>query len=372
MLAVFGGLAVLELVSCAQSANGWLAFRSATLFLAGAAVFLVARSGDGAGVVVALGVVAGSALLEALGPLTGLSQPGHVLGERSLAAEVLLIGAPLLATLAVRDRRAGAWVVGCVAAAVCVLTRTRGVWLTAIPLVAFGLVLAGRTPELRKRAGVFALAVAVSVAVAPWLSRSLAWSSVHPYRDTLVQLVDADSASGAGRLVQYDTTARMWLAHPMFGVGPGNWAGQCLSFARAGDPTVNTGYWPTNRVPNSDLLGTLAERGALSFLVLAALAVMVWRTRGENVWLRRGTMMVLCALGALDAVMQLPAPMLLGAWVLGSTTRSDAGPMLRRSAWVWAVMAIVLVAGAGFAVRRSKAAASLASSLTVSSPNSRF
>ncbi len=361
VLRLLGGLAVLELASVALAPNGWLAIRSAGLLLAGGAVFLVARSIPGAerGVdalawlMAPLALVAGSVLLEAWGVLPGWSNAGHapggLMGERNLAAEFVLIGVPVLVTVALQSERRWvrvAAVILCgVSACAAVVGRSRGVWVAGMGLAVLGGGLALRSVD-RKRAVAIGAAVVVGAVAAPWLGMQLAWSSPHPYFDTLAHLVDAASPSGSGRLVQFETTVRMWLAHPLLGVGPGNWAGQYPGFAAEGDSTLAMGFWPTNRVPNSDLLGFLAERGAPSFLVLVCVAVLLWRSGGT---LARVTLLTVVALGAVDAVLQLPGPLMLAAWVLGVSTKSAPEKPLPVA---WVGLALALSVSAVFAVGR--------------------
>ena len=347
-------LVCLEIASLARAGDPWLAVRSATVWLSGLTVFVIARSiGRGrrelavAGLLVPVGLVAGSVVLEALG-IVHLSArhhaPGGLLGERNVAAELLVAGAPAVAWACTADgrawRRRAAHVVLSLAACALVLTRTRSAWLAAIVLagtvVAIGITRAvRRSPVTPARWGFLRLAatVAVGVAIALSLPTTLRWRSVHPYQDSLAHLVDTSTPSAAGRLVQYATTWRMASASGALGVGPGNWATRYMSFAEPGDRTVHAGLAPVNRLPNSDVLGFAAERGLIALGVLGYLALLLARRGGPSGSLRavrQATLLVVAIMASLDAVLQTPAALLLVAWVVGTS----AGRTMREPAIV--------------------------------------
>lgn len=373
-------LVAFELASAAGAADPWLAVRSATLWISGLVVFLVARAiGRDArdlalvAMLVPLAVAAGSVLLEALGVvrLSALRHaPGGLLGERNVAAELLVAGAPVVAHAALADgpawRRRAALVVATLSTTAVVLTRTRSAWLAGLALLAVLALVLFRARdganEGGRRARRVGIAVAFGLALALVLPTTLRWRSAHPYRDSLAQLVDPSTASGGGRLVQYATTWRMAAAHPGLGVGPGNWAGHYLSFARRGDPTVHEGLSPVNRLPNSDLLGFAAERGLVAALVLAALGALLVRQGGPSRahrGLRRATLLAALVMASLDAVLQTPAALFLVAWVVGlSSTAARAEVEASRSGerslprLVFAFAAVALVTAAVPAARR--------------------
>lgn len=363
--ALVGVLVAIEVISLSFAANGWIAARAAGLMLAGAATFVVARSPSRRAetsslFLVPLAVVAGSVLLEATGIVVGLSRTGHapggLLAERNAAAELLVCGLPLVAWHAVGESmraRILALVTGGLSAAAIVCTRTRSAWLAGIVLAALGLALAFRGSDVdRRRAGALALVGAVAVGLAPWMS-VLRWASASPFSDTARHLVDASSVSGHGRLVQYATTWKMALAHPLLGVGPGNWAGSYPSFASATDPTVGDGPWPTNRLPSSDVLGFASERGLVAAVVASALIALVARP-GPYAWLRRATIVAWLIVGSLDAVLQLAPHMLFVAWVLGSAM-PPVGPSARPVGRVaHGAIALLLIASGLLAVQRAR------------------
>ena len=371
-------LAALELVSVACAADRWLAVRSASVWLAGLAVFLVARAiprGRRELAIAALlvALVAGSVLVESLGAAKLSARhhaPGGLLGERNVAGELLVAGAPAIAWACLANgpawRRRAAHGVLVLAVCALVLTRTRSAWLAALVLVAV-VVVRGIAAAVRRRSGSnearwrpvpLVAAAVIGVLLATTLPTTLRWRSKAPYRDSLVHLVDASTPSGAGRLVQYATTWRMASENAALGVGPGNWAAQYLSFARDGDRTVRQGLSPVNRLPNSDLLGFAAERGLVAFGVLAWLALSLARRGGPSAELRelrRATLLVVGIVASLDAVLQTPAALLLVAWVLGTSSASTvresapleiaaAPPRWSRAVFAFGALALVVAA----------------------------
>jgi hypothetical protein len=238
-----------------------------------------------------------------------------------------------------------------------VMCRTRSAWLAAGALVVLGAFFAARKgAPARRRAVVLAAVLGAGAALGPVLGAGLPWSTGTPYRDTLARLVSPSSHSASGRLVQYATTLRMAAAHPLLGVGPGNWAGQYPAFAGPKDPTVSDGPWPTPRLPNSDVVGLLAEHGALWFALALGLGWALLREGGPRAPLRRATLLALAVVCALDAVLTVPGPLLLAAWVLGASGEPGEAVARRAAPRRWAVagvaVAVVLLAGASVLAAR--------------------
>ena len=135
-------------LSALLASNGWLAFRSLGVSLAGAALFwcarTVARAGRGEAVLVGIGAAV------VLGALTGLVQayglvetnlaslsraPGGTFGNRNFMAHLVAIGLPVLFCLALEARSRTRFLLATagvsLAVAALVLSRSRAAWLGA-------------------------------------------------------------------------------------------------------------------------------------------------------------------------------------------------------------------------------------------------
>ncbi|HEY0018398.1 MAG TPA: O-antigen ligase family protein [Longimicrobium sp.] len=351
--------AALGALSALGAANPWFAVRSLGLTVSGVGVFLAARAlareaiGPQLTAFAAVAVVAAAAaaLLEAYGVLGRMSEvnraPGGTMGSRSQMAHLLAIGLPVLLAQAVRARRrldfalyAGA--VAVVAAAL-VLSRSRSAWLAALLAVVLGVAAytlsARRAPGglgVPPRAVLLPVAFAAGVAGAVLLPNQLEWRSQTPYADSVRGLANFEVGSGRGRIIQYGNTLRMVGDHALLGVGPGNWAVAYPRYASAKDPSYEPRYvLPTTRLPQSEWLGTAAERGlpALLLLVLAAavLARRGWRRlRDPDAERALQGLVLLCTLtsllvvGTLDPVLMTPTAAFL-AFVLLGALASDSG-----------------------------------------------
>lgn len=345
--------AALGVLSALGAANPWFAVRALGLTVSGVGVFLAARALAREGVgprltafaTVAVVAAAAAALLEAYGVLGRLSEvnraPGGTIGSRNQMAHLLAIGLPVLLAQAARARRrvdfalyAGA--VAVVAAAL-VLSRSRAAWLAVLLAMAAGLALyalrARQAPGglgLSRRAALLPLAAAVGVAGAILLPNRLEWRSQTPYADSVRGLANFEVGSGRGRIIQYGNTLRMVGDHALLGVGPGNWAVAYPRYASAKDPSYEPRYvLPTTRLPQSDWLGTAAERGlpALLLLVLAAgvLALRGWRRLADpDAERAMQGLVLLCTLasllvvGTLDPVLMTPTAAFLAFLLLGA------------------------------------------------------
>jgi O-antigen ligase len=334
--------------SALTAPNPWLGLRSLSLVIAGGVVFEVARATRAAvgeplpswPLLIVVAWSAATVIAEALGVWPGLSRTGHRpggwLGERNLAAEWLVCALPVVVAEAWRlgpARGAAAWVGGAAVVAI-VLTRTRSAWLAGLALAGVGLVAWGRaSPGVDRRRGLTLAAVGVAaIVLAVQLPIRLPWASDAPYASTARRLLDATEGSGAGRVAQAGVGLAMVARHPWLGVGLGNWSGQYLAYASAGDPTVSGGPWPVNRLPNSDVVGLWAEGGtpiaALAGLTVASLL----RGRGGEAGVRRATLAALAVVGSLDAVLQVPAPLAWVAWVVGGSTPAERQTAPNRAA----------------------------------------
>ena len=120
-------------------------------------------------------VVAALGLLEALGvgpaSLRGRAPSGSM-GQRNALAHVLVLGSPLLWSLAQRSRAWGWWVASALVAAVIVVTRSRAAWVAFVPTALLFVLLTRRPRALVGSLGGAAVAFASPVL--------LAWKSAHP------------------------------------------------------------------------------------------------------------------------------------------------------------------------------------------------
>ena len=391
LLALFLGLGIL---SALFATNWWLAGRAVAVSLAGGACFWAARSLARRGLqrplVAALalaGVIgAATALLQAYGVRTeyvSLNRaPGGTFGNRNFMAHLCVICLPALALTALRSSSRNAllrWAGGvAIVAAALILSRSRAAWLALIvsavamlPLTLYALA-RGRDGIRMRRLLVLVVAAALGAGAALVIPNTLDWRSDSPYLDTAKSVVNYKEGSGHGRIVQYTTTLRMSLHHPLFGVGPGNWPVVYPHFAKDGDPSISSEGMTSNPWPSSDWMTFLSERGAPAFVVLA-LAMMALLADGLRV-LRDGvtaderlaacaligTLAVLLVAASFDAVLLLPVPALVAWALIGALSapsrerRMLALPLPSRALLVLGV-AVVLGAAAAHSVAELEA-----------------
>ena len=374
---------VLSALSAVFATNVWLAQRALAITLSGVACFWSARALARAGRMqalvnaIALASVVGavSALLQAYGvriEYFSLNRaPGGTFGNRNFMAHIAAIAMPALVWSAIFARSRPAylrWAVGIgLVSAALMLSRSRAAWLAlvlgAVVTVPLGLAtLRGLSGEVRGgRVAMLPVFAAAGVALALLLPNTLDWNSDSPYLDTARSVVNYKAGSGHGRLVQYATTLRMSVRHPLLGVGPGNWAVHYPTFAADDDPSMSSEGMTANPWPSSDWMTVLSERGLAAFVLLmlafAALAVDAGRAvRGAVDAEGRlaacallGTLIILLVVGSFDAVLLLPAPALVAWSLLGALSpesRERASldvPFFRRAL---ALMAIASLAAA--------------------------
>lgn len=362
------GFLVASAISAARAPSGWMAARALGVSAAGVALFLATRAAGRAGrgaevlhaVAMLVGVAAGTALLQAYGVRTeyfSLNRaPGGTFGNRNFVAHLCAIGLPLLGYLALRARSLvgvlAATGTFAAAAAVLVLTRSRAAWLAAaVAAVPFtvGVLRAraarGVAPAARSilpgqprgvgtrastrvhvgRSVLLIAAAGVAAGAAVRLPNALDWRSGSPYLDSARGMVNYREGSGRGRLKQWTNSAHLLAAHPLLGVGPGNWPVTYPGVAPPGDPSLTDERTTANPWPSSDWVGMATERGMLGSGALAAAMlillwrahVLVWRSPTPDDRLLGGVLgAVLGATltaGAFDAVLLLAAPTFL-AW----------------------------------------------------------
>lgn len=355
--ALLAAFLLLGAASAAVATNPWFALRGLTLAASGVAVFWAARSLAARGysrhltAAAAVAVILGAAtvLLEAQGVLAGLSEPnrgpGGTIGNRNYMACFLALGLPVLLLQAATARRyAEAALFGgglAAVAAALVMSRSRAAWLAGIVVA---LVLAAGALRARRalrghgigvRLAAVGSLVILGAGFAVLVPNRLQWGSSTPYADTFSRLLDHQGGSGAARLVQSRNTARMASAHPLLGVGPGNWTIEYGRYASPNDPSYTPdALAPSNRLPHSDWLGMAAEWGLPALLVFAAAAALVlagaWRELGRSevegeraleILALGATLAALGVLGALNPVLQAAAPAFLFFLVLGALAR---------------------------------------------------
>jgi hypothetical protein len=164
------------------------------------------------------------------------------------------------------------------------------------------------------------------------LPNHLNWNSESPYLDTARNVVDYKKGSGRGRISQYTNSARMALANPILGVGPGNWPVEYVKFAPSNDRSLADDGMTANPWPSSDWVAFLSERGIVPTLSLLGVFVILlygsvrrWSEleNGDAVLAQlvlAGTVVATLVVSAFDVVLLLGAPSLLAWSVLGATS----------------------------------------------------
>ena len=351
LLGGFAGLSMLSALFAAH--NPWVTPTAIGVTLSGGALYLAAGALAEGGrrqamllaVALAAGLLAISVLLEAYGPLAGLSTwnraPGGTMGHRNRAAHLLVICLPVAWLCVARARQrwvlGGLLVVVMLLGAAITLTRSRAAWLAGlvlVPLLAVAWKMGRReTGGSTWRTAPYTVALLVGVGLALSLPNILEWRS--SYTDTVRRIAEHDAGSGRGRLIQYTNTLRMAADAPLLGVGPGNWMVQYPRYATPGDPSYTVdALLPVDVLPQSDWAGLLAERGFPAMGVLAVLCALLlmecWsrararaeqECRDEAVTLM-AVVVALLVLGGLDTVLQTPTATFLVAVIVGALRRS--------------------------------------------------
>lgn len=336
---------IVSTVSAAFAINAWAAERALAISLSGAALFWCAQALRRAGLVRPLIVALAVAVV--IGAATSLAQaygiesdyfslnrvPGGTFGNRNFVAHVCAIGTPVVMLVALTAPRGLGSLFGLVAMAVVsaalVMSRSRAAWLAIVVLaIAVGglaLLTWNRWCEARtlRRLIVLGLAAAAGAAAAILLPNRLEWKSDSPYLESAAGLVNYKEGSGHGRVIQYTNSLHMTLAHPLLGVGPGNWPVAYPKYASRNDPSMSSEDGVTaNPWPSSDWAAYLSERGIVgtALLLLAMLGLLGRAVRD----LRRGggrdpqrvltaialvgTLLATAIVGAFDAVLLIAVP----------------------------------------------------------------
>jgi O-antigen ligase len=380
LLALFLALGA---ASAAFAADGWYAVRALGVSVSGVVLFWCARALVRAGhrrpLVAALSAAAVLAAATSLAQVYGLRTeyfslnraPGGTFGNRNFVAHLAAVGAPLLVLSTLAARRRASVSLGAVGlaatAAVLVLTRSRAAWLGALVAAVPALWAGWRAARLAggdrvvRRASLLALAIGGGAVASLLLPNTLNWNSDSPYLDSVRGVVNYQEGSGHGRLVQYRNSLRMAVAHPLLGVGPGNWSPNYPRFASDNDPSLTDAGVTANPWPSSDWAAFASERGlpAATLLGLAMLCVAAWswagvrRAADADAALAAGalgaTLAATLVVGAFDAALLLPAPAFF-CWVaLGTLAparegkRSFSSGLVVRRALAGAVAAAAIV-----------------------------
>jgi O-antigen ligase len=349
LLVAFLGLSI---ISALFAENWWVATRALAITASGLTVFWVSRALSAAGYERAL--IAGLAAAVVIGAATALLQaygiepeymslsraPGGTFGNRNFMAHLSAIGVPIIVLGAIEARRAWSAVLGTlgmmIVSAALVLSRTRAAWLALMVGGALMLVLGWRMRDVwtdrlrRRRLFVLGGASGAAVIAALTLPNALEWKSDSPYLDSVRGVVNYKEGSGAGRLVQYRNSLRMAAAHPVLGVGAGNWAVEYPRFASRNDPSLNEDGMTSNPWPSSDWVAFVAERGFVAVAVYAmavfGLLVGAWmRAQAATTPHERlgaialaATVVVATIVGAFDAVLLIAIPSLFVWAIVGA------------------------------------------------------
>lgn len=286
-------------------------------------------------------VVAAIALLEGLGAVPFISEPGRrpggTLGNRNVMARCLCLGLPLcwrLLFLSTRpSTRAVATIAVTVLVAAIVLSRSRGVWLTAtivaLLLPTLTAAVESRAMRLRFRYSVpvWLAAIVTGAVAAVVVPNNLGWrpSAFQASAETMFQY---ESGTGRGRIIQAMTTWRMIVANPM-GVGPGQWSVRYPAYASADDPSMSwRAFYPGPQVPRNEFLSLIAEFGVpvLLFMIAVASGIVmrvVKQLRCQQLDDRQsgvlalGTTFTVLVLGIFDSILRVPPTLALGAAMMG-------------------------------------------------------
>ena len=348
------GFLAVSIISALFAENWWLATRALAITASGLTVFWVARALAAAGYERAL--ISGLATAIVIGAMTALLQaygiepeymslsraPGGTFGNRNFMAHLSAIGTPIILLCTIEARRTWGAALGTIGmaliAAALVLSRSRAAWLALMVGGVLMVLLGWRMREVwtdstrRRRLLVLGAAALAAVIGALTLPNALEWKSESPYLDSVRGVVNYKEGSGAGRLVQYRNSLKMAIAHPLLGVGPGNWAVAYPAFASRNDPSLNDEGMTSNPWPSSDWVAFLAERGFAAVTIytlgLFALLIGAWiRARAATTAHDRlgavalaATVVIAAIVGAFDAVLLIAIPSLFLWTIVGALT----------------------------------------------------
>src|SRR3954466_11381339 len=334
--------------------NYWVAQRSLAIGVSSVIVFWgareVARRGVYRSILVAVALATVCAALFCLAQAYGLDTeyfstnraPGGTFGNRNFVAHIAVIGLPSLVWSTTTARKPVGAFLGSLGAALVgaalVLSRSRAAWLAVAASIVVLLVpmIASRKYWRGGRVGGrfarLSLAAVIGGMVAVVLPNTLNWNSDSPYLDSARGMVDYKKGSGRGRVAQYENSLHMAIAHPLFGVGPGNWPVQYVRYAPSGDRSIADDGMTANPWPSSDWVAFISERGFIPTLALIGVFVILF-LRSLRRWnelenpdavlaqcVLAGTIVATMVVSAFDVVLVLAAPAFIVWNVLGATS----------------------------------------------------
>jgi len=379
---------VWNIASAVFATNHWLGQRALALSISSIVVFWYARYAASRGgyrsIIVACATATVIAALAGLAQAYGIRSdyfslnraPGGLFGNRNFVAHVAAIGLSSLLWATVTARRSSGVLMGSIGGALVtgavILSRSRAAYLAlaaCLIVLAVGMLAsrrhwsgAGVGPRLAK----FVLACAVGALLAIALPNSLNWNSDSPYLDSAKGMVEYKKGSGRGRLAQYENSLQMAAAHPVLGVGPGNWPVQYTRYAPGNDRSLTDDGMTANPWPSSDWVAFVSERGFVPAAALLAVFVILffsafrhWALLAdcEPVLARlvlAGTIAAAMVVSMFDAALLLAAPSLLIWSAIGATGgagQREAGEDLDASQWRWALMLCFVLSA--FSIARS-------------------
>jgi O-antigen ligase len=352
-------------VAAVFAQNPWLAIRALAVSASGILLFWVARALREAGLArpllnaIALAIVLAcvTSLLQAYGVRLEIFStnraPGGTLGNRNFVAHAAAFGFPAVLFAALRANGSLGYLSGALGVAIVtaslVLTRSRAAWL-AFGVMALIFLIAMFRWDGRTRLRFLGVLVLLGggVAAALLLPNELRWRSDNPYLESVRGVVNYEEGSGRGRLIQYERSLRMAASHPLFGVGPGNWAVAYPEHAQRNDPSIDTSTpgMTFNPWPSSDWVAFIAERGFAAALLLAFVfgSFVLTGLRTEEDAALVATAIAAGVAGAFDAVLLLGLPSLLVWTTLGALSEPAAAKPRR-----WIAVLVLAIAALGAA-----------------------
>jgi hypothetical protein len=218
-----------------------------------------------------------------------------------------------------------------------------------------------------RRMIVVTLFIGAGVAAALLVPNTLRWRSDNPYLDSVRDVANYQEGSGRGRLIQYQHSLRMALAHPLLGAGTGNWSVEYPNHAARNDPSLDPSADGTtfNPWPSSDWVAFVSERGFLAAILLVCVFAGIARSAFRHEDPLTGaallaTAVAACVVGLFDAVLLLPLPAFVVWTALGALSPGGGEAVLpvqtaSPGRIAWAPLMLLLIALSALGAVRSTA-----------------